>query len=377
MSEAAAPDPIKVDHVTTLEAFDACADEWDAAVSRSLSAGVQGRHFWIRRWLTTIGSGQSLAFRVMRDSAGIVGCAAWIPTVQQIGFARVPILRLAGQPMFKRTHVTLVRRHSQAVTAMLQDLRKLRWWWLDPGLLTDEDPLLAAIPQPGSTVRHYERCSYRLPVVSAARRWEDYFAGLPRTIKKQHRRRGASSELTVRTFPSGFASVDSLIAAIEHVARRSWSFDEGTSIISTDPQWQFWQGIIRDAAAQGILHASCLFDVGRPVAFSIGILQNRILYGLKTSFDRTDSKIGPGQAVYLSFIQSGMADPRVETIDLDCIIGRGDYKLDWATDIQTVRQYYAFRCSPVPSLFMHAYRLKKHFASTRHGVLADLEDAAT
>ncbi|WP_134497826.1 GNAT family N-acetyltransferase [Microvirga pakistanensis] len=370
-------DPIKVEAVTSLEAFDRCATEWDAAVHQAPFASVQARHFWIRRWLTTIGAGRPIAFQIMRDGAGIVGCAAWTPATQRVGFMSTPVLRLAGQPVFKRSQIVLVRRHAQAVSAMLDDLRRLRWRWFDPGLLTDGDPLLSSLPALAGGVRAHERSSYLLPLVAARGNWDSYFATRSRTIRKQHRRRLASEGLTTRVFPGDLASVDELLAAVEHVGRRSWSFDEGTSVVSTAPHWQFWQGVMRDAAARGILHAACHFQADRPVAFIFGIRQNGILHALKTSFDPDHAKLGPGQAVICSLLQMAMEHPEIETVDLDCIIGRGDYKLDWATEIRTMRQYYAFRCGPLPNLFMHAYQLKKHFAGKAPRLPVDIKEAAT
>jgi CelD/BcsL family acetyltransferase involved in cellulose biosynthesis len=370
-------DPVKIELVTSLKAFDRCAAEWDGAVCHSPLTSIQSRHFWIRRWLTSIGLGRRMAFQVMRDGKGIVGCAAWVPTVERVGFVTTPVLHLAGQPLFKRSQIILVRRHAQAVSTMLADLRKMRWRWLDPGLLVDEDPLLASLPALSGGVQAYERSNYLLPLIAATGSWDDYFATRSRTIRKQRRRQLALQELTTRIFPHDYASVDELVATVEHVARRSWSFDEGTSVVSTAPHWEFWQGIIRDAAALGILHAACLFQEGRPVAFIFGIRQNGVLHALKTSFDEDSSEFSPGRAALCSLIKTAFEHPEIEIVDLDCIIGRGDYKLDWATEIRTMRQYYAFRRGPLPNLFMHAYQLKKRLASKPHPAPEGFKEAAT
>ncbi|SCY57109.1 GNAT family N-acetyltransferase [Microvirga guangxiensis] len=370
-------DQIKVEALTNLEAFDRYATEWDAAVQQASFIGVQMRHFWIRRWLTTIGAGQDIAFQILRDGAGVVGCAAWVPTVQRMGLVSAPVLRLAGQPLFKRSQIVLVRRQAQAVSAMLADLRKMRWRWLDPGLLTDDDPLLSNLPAFSNGIKPCERNSYTLPLISADGNWDAYLSSRSRTIRKQYRRRLSTDGLKIRVFPSDFTSLDELIGVVEQVARRSWSFDEGTSVVSTASHWEFWRGIIQDAVAQNLLHASCLFQGERPTAFIFGIHHNKVLYALKSSFDPELSKIAPGQAVICSLIQTAMENREIETIDLDCIIGRGDYKLDWATETRTMRQYYAFRSGFLPKIFLHAYQIKKHLDSRTRLVSADLTEAAS
>ncbi|KAB0265170.1 GNAT family N-acetyltransferase [Microvirga brassicacearum] len=368
--------PITVRAITSRADFDQCAPEWDQVVSQTLSAGVHARHAWIKCWLDTIGRDHDIDFRLLSDAEGPLGCAAWIHDSMRMGAVSVPFLGLAGRPMSKRTQVVLARREAEAASVMLEDLRKLRWLWLDPGRLPDEHPLLAAFAETSVVAKAEERSEFRLPLIAATGGWDEYLATRKKSFRKQRKRGHIGSPLTVRTYPEDFNSVDSLLTAIDFVARRSWAFGEQTSVVSVEDEWSFWQSVIRDADARGLLHASCVFDGENPAAFIFGMLDHGVLYALKTAFVASEANLGPGRLAISSFVQSAMAHQAIDMIDLDCVTSRGDYKLSWATEVQTVRSYYAFRQGFCPGLLKTAYRLKKKLVRRSPATPSPLAEAA-
>lgn len=356
--------PVRVQAITTLAEFDRCSRDWDEVVAQTPGASIHARSFWIRRWLETVGRDREIAFRLMFDDDGPLGCAAWMRETKRLGPFPVPFLRLAGEPMSKRTQVILARRQSEAAAAMMRDLRKLRWLWLDPGRVLDADPFLKACASSSVVAAADERASYILPCIATTMGWDDYLATRTRSFRKQRRRGHLGSQLSAKIYPAEFPCVEDLLAAIDVIARESWAFQEDTSVVSAGDEWSFWQKTIRDAAALNILHAACIFDGDAPVAFIFGILEHRTLYALKTAFVASSAKHGSGRFAFSALVQAAMENPEIDLVDLDFITSHGDYKAGWATRLETVKSYYAFRRGPLPGLIARAYRMKKKHAAS-------------
>lgn len=362
MQNDARQNPIRVHAITDMTEFDRCSRDWDSVIEQAPTASVHARSFWIRNWLETVGRDREIAFRLMYDDEGPLGCAAWMREAKHLGPFSLPFLRLAGSPMSKRTQVILARRQDEAAAAMLADLHKLRWWWLDPGRVHDGDPLLKAFACSSTVSGANERTSYTLPRIATTTSWHDYLSTRTRKFRKQRRRGHLGSSLSARIFPVDFPSVDSLLDAIDVVARESWAFQEDTSVVSAGDEWNFWQGVIRDAAALERLYAACIFEGDDPVAFIFGMLEHRTLYALKTAFVASSAKLGSGRLAFSALIQSVMENPDIDLVDLDFITSHGDYKAGWATRLETVQSYFAFRRGLLPGFVAQAYRLKKRLA---------------
>ncbi|MBB3021696.1 hypothetical protein FHR70_004801 [Microvirga lupini] len=369
--------PITVRSITSLSEFEACAQDWDLAVAQTPYASIHARHFWLKHWLETVGRGRELAFRLMYDNDGVLGCAAWIVERKSFRLFSIPYLSLAGGPMSKRTQVILSRRQEEAAAAMLKDLSHLKWWWLDPERIHDNDPLLRSFPSSSVVIDAVERVSYMLPRVTTETRWDDYLKARSRKFRKQRKRGHQDQLLSIRNYPQDFVSVDQFIDAIAAIAHSSWAFREGTSIVSTESEWKFWQGVLREAAAQGTLHASCAFNEERPIAFIFGILEHGILYALKTAFAEAGAQVGAGRFAFSALIQSAMSHPGISTVDLDFITSHGDYKAGWATQLETVKSYYAFRQGLGPRMLAQAYAFKKYLSKKPEENLPQLSEATT
>ncbi|MBF9197538.1 GNAT family N-acetyltransferase [Microvirga terrestris] len=369
--------PITVRSITSLKEFEACAQDWDSAVAQTPYASIHARHFWLKHWLKTVGQDREMAFRLMYDSDGVLGCAAWIRERRSFQLFSAPYLSLAGNPMSKRTQVILARRQDEAAVAMLKDLNRLRWWWLDPERVHDNDPLLRSIKSSSIVMDAAERVSYTLPRVATTMRWDDYLKERSRKFRKQRKRGHQDQLLSIRNYPQDFASAGDFVAAIAAVAHNSWAFREGTSIISIEPEWKFWQGVLHEAAAQGTLHASCAFDGEMPVAFIFGIIEHGVLYALKTAFAEAGAQAGAGRFAFSAIIQNAMENPAVHTVDLDFITSHGDYKTGWATQLETVRSYYAFRQAVGPRMLARAYEFKKRLDRKPEENMPQLSEATT
>ena len=355
--------PVRVQAIASLAEFDRCSRDWDEVIEKTPGASIHARSFWIRRWLETVGRGREIAFRLMYDDEGPLGCAAWMRETKRLGPFTVPFLRLAGEPMSKRTQVILARRQAEAAAAMMADLRKLRWLWLDPGRVLDADPFLKACASSSVVSAADERATYILPCIATTMKWEDYLASRTRSFRKQRRRGHLGCQLKARIYPADFSCVEELLAAIDVIARESWAFQEDTSVVSAGDEWKFWQKTIRDAADHDLLHAACIFDGDDPVAFIFGMLEHRTLFALKTAFVASSAKLGSGRFAFSALVQAAMESPDIDLVDLDFITSHGDYKAGWATSLETVKSYYAFRHGLLPGMIAFAYRMKKKHAA--------------
>ena len=113
---------MRVDVVDEVEGFEQLHQEWDAAALASLDPNVFLTWGWLRTWWRHFGEGSAdarLHLVVMRDDEGIVAAAPLFKATSRVGPLRSTTLRQIGYDAGDYGGILLVRRHDEAVDALL------------------------------------------------------------------------------------------------------------------------------------------------------------------------------------------------------------------------------------------------------------------
>lgn len=190
-----------------------------------------------------------------------------------------------------------------------------------PGL----DLLLAGARDAGLAARRFDHFGNWYEDV-AGRGWDEYLAGRPGDLRETVRRKTracardprVSLEL-VRAPCAPPDALDAAIAAYEEVYARSWKEPE--------PFPRFGPGLMRAAAAAGVLRVGVLRVDGRPVAAQYWTVCDGAATVLKLAHDEAFKPLSPGTVLTAHLIRA-LLDEGVRGLDF----GRGDdpYKRSWA-----------------------------------------------
>lgn len=153
--------------------------------------------------------------------------------------------------------------------------------------------------------------------------WQAYLDARPGALRETVRRKTRRAERDGRITWDLVRSPDGLepaLAAYEAVYRRSWKEPE--------PFPRFNPGLMRRAAAEGVLRLGVLRVEGQPAAAQYWILHGGQAVVMKLAHDEAYKPLSPGTVLTAWMIRAMLERERVETLDF----GRGDdpYKQLWA-----------------------------------------------
>jgi CelD/BcsL family acetyltransferase involved in cellulose biosynthesis len=95
---------------------------------------------------------------------------------------------------------------------------------------------------------------------------------------------------------------------IATIARASWSFRHGTSIVSHPAAELFYRRLVARAGAAGTLFSIVLHLNDRPAAYSIGVRHRDVVYCLKTAYDEGVRSASPGCVLQRFLLAQALAE---------------------------------------------------------------------
>lgn len=160
---------------------------------------------------------------------------------------------------------------------------------------------------------------------AAGRDFDAYWAARPSQLRNtaQRRRRRLDEAFAVRTrICTGVEGVDEMLADYERVYARSWKPAEGHP--------EFIPGLIRLAAARGVLRLGVLYADDAPAAAHLWFIENGCARIYKLAYDQDFRVYSPGLALGVEMFRHALDVDRVALFDY----GSGDepYKRDWMTE---------------------------------------------
>jgi CelD/BcsL family acetyltransferase involved in cellulose biosynthesis len=339
-ADAATPDPgaggpISIEVIETAEAFDALHDEWNAAALASVDANVFLTWEWQRTWWRHFGEERSdahLHIVVLRDDRGLVAAAPLFRTERGVGPVRVAVLHQIGHDAGDYGGILLVRRHAEAVDALLAHcsatLRQGHAAVVLSRLASDSVLLarLRASHQGDLVISESELPDAVCPFTDVR---EGY--NLTKHLKKhkirQRLRRLSEKHEVAFEYHTG-ATLDEGLDRLVTVHQRRWDEhqDEMQGLFADTDHAEFLLDGVRALDGAGWVRLLTLTADDRTVAAELDFDFARRVYMFKGAFDPSYGEFSPGQLITYRVFEDGIAQGVEE---FDFMRGDHPYKRRW------------------------------------------------
>jgi CelD/BcsL family acetyltransferase involved in cellulose biosynthesis len=312
-----------IERVSTGEAFEALAAEWDDLVRAMPRPSPFLLHGWLAEWWRHYGEGAELAVAVARQDGRLVGA---LPLIVQRR-AGLRVASFMGDRLAVLPDLLLSEDADSSVSSLLTE-------WLAGGAcdvadfhgLPGDSRIAAALgPRLGVTER------IEAPVLDLAAGWDEVYRAKTTSKKRNlHRRRrrqlGELGELTVTVA----RDLDELEPALEEAFRLHalrWDGRPDGSGFTTPAGMPFHRAALRRLAALDVARIITLRVDGRPIAFHYWFALEGCMYVHRLAFDPAVARWSPGLVNTLDAIE-GAAEEGMTRVEF---LGGGErYKVELA-----------------------------------------------
>lgn len=304
------------------------------------------RHAWYSSWWDAFGDGRRLAICVLWDGDEL---RAAFPLCRE--GRRLEAIANDHTPLFRP-----LARDQESLEALVQEVIAAAGDELAvPGVPADDPAVTALIAGSRAAGRlTLVEAQHTSPIIEIGDDFAEYrrlMKSKLNPIERKARKLGREYEplFNLLSPPPDFER--ELERGFE-VEASGWKGKKGTAVISSDDTNRFYRSVARAFHARGELAMSSISLDGRPIAFSLGLLDRRRLYLLKTGYDESFGAVAPGMVLRLAIIE------RCFELGLDAHELLGDatpWKLRFSTAAREHRGVYSYRRRP-RGIAAYAYR---------------------
>ncbi|MFB1482932.1 GNAT family N-acetyltransferase [Corallococcus sp. RDP092CA] len=335
-------EPLRVEELRDLPAFDALAAEWNALVKR-VDDQVFYRHEFVRCWIESFAPEVTLRILTARNALGMLVAVLGLQEEQGHQYG-VPVRRLSS----------LTNKHSCRFDLLADEPRRAAVAFLshlmgDPGwgmLRLSDVPeggaaweLLHAARGAGMPWGAWPsaRSPYLLlpPTVAA---WTKGRSNA-KPLRRRRRRLEERGHVAVERV-SGLEGLDSKLEEAFALEQSGWKAREGTAIAQAKHRQDFYTRLARTAAERGWLGLYFLRLDARPIAFQYGLEYAGRYLAMKPGYDETLSEVSPGHLLTESLVQDCIGRGLSE---LDLLGDDAPYKREWTEHVRQHHWLFIYR----------------------------------
>ncbi|NOK18204.1 GNAT family N-acetyltransferase [Corallococcus carmarthensis] len=335
-------EPLRVEEVRDLAAFDALEAEWNALVKR-VDDQVFYRHEFVRCWLEHFAPGAALRILAARNAAG--GLAAVLGLQEEQGHQYgVPVRQLSSLTNKHSCRFDLVAEEpKRAAVAFLSHLMGDPSW---------EVLRLSDVPEGGAAWELLNAARGAGMPWGAWPSARSPYLVLPATVAawtkgrsnaKPLRRRRRRLEEKGRVEIERVAGVEGLGSKLEEafaLEQSGWKAQEGTAIAQAEHRRGFYTGLARTAAERGWLGLYFLRLDARPIAFQYGLEYGGRYLAMKPGYDEALSEVSPSHLLTESLVQDFIGRGLSE---LDLLGDDAPYKREWTEQVRQHHWLFIYR----------------------------------
>lgn len=181
-------------------------------------------------------------------------------------------------------------------------------------------------------------------------------ARLAKNLDRQEAKLRAQGAVTFHEAGGGGDWAEWLEAGLAMEAS-GWKGAEGSAIVQRDNEATFYRAVAAAGAAEGRLRLFVIALDGRPIAFRLSILDEGTLFLLKTAYDETFARFGPGNLLLRLVLRHCFEDPEIRAVDL---VGHPEWKRAWSTHAERL-----MRVKAAPAGSLAGYLLMAEGAAKR------------
>jgi len=331
---------VRVDVVDTVEGFDALAPEWRRAADASVDPNIFLTFEWLRTWWRHFGEPSAdarLHVVVVGDDQGIVAAAPLYEDTTGVGPVRGATLRQIGYDAGDYGGILLLRRHDDAIDALLEHLADSISGRVGSAVLSrlasdsvSLDRLRSGLArQPRLAVDEVVPDDSVCPFIDVSQGYDLVKPLRKNRVPQRLRRLGEKYDVAF-TYHSG-PDLEQGIAWLVELHKLRWADRPGEfqGLLADPASEAFLLDAVRaiDAADAGWLRLLTLTADGQPVAVRLDFDFGGRVYMLKNAIDPHFNAFGPGHITHARVLEDGMAQGMTE---FDFLRGDHPYKRRWS-----------------------------------------------
>jgi len=195
-------------------------------------------------------------------------------------------------------------------------------------------------------------CSPFLPIERA---WDEFMKGKSSNFRQQLKRKQnriyKSGDIVLRKFEK-LDDVNLLWEAVKKIEKNSWKAENGSAIINSQNQINFYKKLLELSAEQGWLFCHILYIDKTPIAHDLGLLFSNKYYQLKNSFDKRYQEFSPG-IVLRSIIMKLLFEMNVS--ECDFMWGEDSWKKLWTQNVRHHHNIIIYNYLPFKSKILRIF----------------------
>jgi|GEM_PF-5542875 len=317
---------VRIRRIGTVEGVTALEKEWDALLEECPYRELYLRHDWVDHWCRHFAKRIDLHVLLIEDDGRLIGVAPLMITKKRVGSLTVRKLGFLINGCSVRSNLIVPPRHAKkALGALAHYLRETESGW-DLAVLhgiSERSALLEGLYRAFEEEKGFivlPPVSWENAFISLEGDWETYLKSRGRHIRKRlpppERGVNSTAKLILRHH-FAVAEIESVMAEIFDVERRSWKVAEGETMSSREGFRDFYMEAVRRYAQNGAWRAWILAFEGKPVASVFGFLDRGVLYAEKQSYDAAYAELSPGKVVLRALVEDSFHEKTVKEVDLD------------------------------------------------------------
>jgi len=276
--------------------------EWEQIAAQMPRTRFFQFPIWYEAYLASLESQPSdVVFVVLRDGSNAIAVLPLKRERRTVGGVSIRTLELPRHDHLHLRDIIVSPAHRQtlslsSIVALLKQCRELRWDVLALWHVLEDSCAMDAYRAgaPGLTVCAPRfNCSV-IPLLPH----EQMLAGLSKNFRKNLRRRGKLVEkmggITFEVACEG-AALEAGFAALLEVEASGWkgAAGEGTAIKQDSRLIQFYEQVVRGFSQRRQCAIHLMKHGGKPVAATMELFINGVVYGMKCGYDESYSELSP------------------------------------------------------------------------------------
>jgi len=345
-----------IQSISGLDEFDHTRQEWDALYKMSGINSLFLTHQWLSNWIKHFGNDRWVALLVRAPGNGSVLAATVLRgSARGVGFIERGHLHCRG--------VLQVRNNAVPLEEILAYIRKV----YSPRVV-----LLSQYPQESEFLKRaklsvdgnwfiLEKSPLSMRRIILGGVFESYLLSKNKKVRHELRRKLRRLE---KEGPSYLRRLDvpsqlfELFSIIDDIERDSWKFHNGTAIISSEAELNFYKDVFKMYSYSSRARAYVLYTDKIPISYALGIIENGTYYVLKTSYKDSYANVSPGTVLFLRVIEELCSNN--ETISTIELLGAdARWKEQLSTHASMFCTYAFYSRGLIPFLYILSYKYLK------------------
>jgi Acetyltransferase (GNAT) domain len=354
----------RLETIETIAQLQVAKSDWKQVCDRCLTTPQFLAYDWVEHSIQSFAL--KYIFFVIYNSDQPVALAGFVLDKKNYGPFSLPYLRLFGNLYSPRSEIIFNGDTESIKSLLAQQLQKLSWSHIEYGRTQDQIGFTQTNSQHWfSSIQH--RKSFDIPSIDARISWDTFLANKSQNLRKNIKRlHKESNDIYIEHHNNTKADFKEIFTAIETCSAKTWKHNNGTSLAASPEAWKFFQSILESKSDDLKPLIILVKKESITIGFVFGTIFKRTLYAIKTGYDLDYEANSPGMLALTELMKYSCTSADIDSIDLDCVAGRGDYKYRFADTIHKVNDYYIFRKSISGRLLGFIYRLKTNIKKSHH-----------